>query len=421
MFQSIITFLNLKEEEILDISVESLNGDLIVFLSLKPKLHTCPNCGTQTSRVKDYHVRTFNHGIFNDRKCIVHYKQRRYFCKICNSAFNEFCALVAPQQKKSLSSHIQIMELTKDPHLTFSMIGKLLNLSHTSVINHFYHNIPVFNPLLPSVLCIDEFYLGRKSTKKYATHLLDFIENKTIDIIYGRTKADFHSYLQKIPLNQRLNVKFISSDMFEGFRFLQTTYFPKAKLCVDSFHVIKLINDNFNTILKSFLKLFVKGSDQYYLLKKKRYLLLNNSSSVDWSKIFYDHHFNYHIPNFDLKQRLFNIDPLIKEIYLLKEEYISFNRLTDPALIPERLDMLIFSFKSHSSKEIKNIARTLLRWRAEIINSFTWINGRRISNGSIESRNSTIKLLIRNSAGYRNFEHLRLRSIYVINASKKGR
>jgi hypothetical protein len=37
----------------------------------------------------------------------------------------------------------------------------------------------------------------------------------------------------------------------------------------------------------------------------------------------------------------------------------------------------------------------------------------------IESRNNTIKLLIRNAAGYRNFDHLRSRIIYCINTKKK--
>ena len=58
------------------------------------------------------------------------------------------------------------------------------------------------------------------------------------------------------------------------------------------------------------------------------------------------------------------------------------------------------------------------KWKVEIINSFTWIEGRRISNGLMESRNNIIKLLIRNAAGYRNFEHLRLRIMYCINQKK---
>ncbi|QIK58300.1 transposase [Erysipelothrix sp. HDW6A] len=43
-----------------------------------------------------------------------------------------------------------------------------------------------------------------------------------------------------------------------------------------------------------------------------------------------------------------------------------------------------------------------------------------MSNGPIESRNKTIKLLIYNAAGYRNFDHLRRRIIYCINQKKKG-
>ena len=53
------------------------------------------------------------------------------------------------------------------------------------------------------------------------------------------------------------------------------------------------------------------------------------------------------------------------------------------------------------------------------MNSFTRVEGRRISNGPIESRNNTIKLIIRNAAGYRNFENLKSRVIYVLNNKKR--
>jgi transposase len=198
-------------------------------------------------------------------------------------------------------------------------------------------------------------------------------------------------------------------------------YFPSAILCADSFHVIKLINDTFNAILKSLLKQHQKGTDEYYLLKKKRYLLLANQSSIDWFKFEWDYHFKYHIHSFNLKDRLFYIDPIIKDIYNLKEDYITFNRLRDPSVLSERLDLIISQFIAYPHKEIKRVGRTLLKWKNEILNSFIWFDGKRISNGSIESRNTTIKLLIRNAAGFRNYQHLRIRSIYVINSTKKER
>jgi hypothetical protein len=258
--------------------------------------------------------------------------------------------LAIKHQKKSLASHMTIMELAKDPHRTFKNIAQTLCLSISTVIDHFYRNLPVFKPVLPEVLCIDEVYLGRKFSKKYVTHILDFKSNKTVDIIYGRTKNVFFPYFQKIPKSILNKVLFICSDMYVGFRQLQMTHFPHAKLCVDSFHVIKLINDMFNNFLKSLLRIYDDSSVEYYLLKQKRFVLLINQNKIDWFESRYDRKLGYHTNPLRYRELLFNIDPLIKEIYYLKEDYLSFNRLRDPSVIPDRFDHITRQFLSHNHK-----------------------------------------------------------------------
>lgn len=57
----------------------------------------------------------------------------------------------------------------------------------------------------------------------------------------------------------------------------------------------------------------------------------------------------------------------------------------------------------------------LQTWRVEIKNSFIRSNGRRVSNGPIESTNSKIKTIIKASNGIRDFERLRNKIIYSIN------
>ena len=54
-------------------------------------------------------------------------------------------------------------------------------------------------------------------------------------------------------------------------------------------------------------------------------------------------------------------------------------------------------FYSHYNKEASKVGRTMNKWKVEILNSVTWIDVRRISNGPMESRNNIIKLLIHNA------------------------
>jgi len=176
----------------------------------------------------------------------------------------------------------------------------------------------------------------------------------------------------------------------------------------------------FNSHLKSLLKQFDRDSNEYYLLKSKRFVLLKNASSIDWYGQEYNRKLGRYVYVMTYRELLFNIHPIIKEIYDLKEEYITFNRLKDPSLLDQRFDILVHKFLSHSSLDVRRVGRSLLKWKVEILNSFTFIHGKRISNGPIESRNNLIKLIIRNAAGYRNFSHLKARIIFCLNSFKKG-
>ena len=419
MTNGIIEFLNIKEE-MESISCQSLKDELLIEFSLTTRVLECPTCKERTSKVLNKYLRKINHGLFLNRKCTVLYHQKRYRCPFCQSSFNEPCSLVTKGAKKSLASYLQIMELLKDPHITFKLVGELLNLSTQTVLDTFLDHVPEFKPVLPRALCIDEVYLGRKSRKKYVAVLMDFETGLIIDIIQGRTKNDLHSYFQRFTPEERQHVEYLSCDMYEGFRFLKTTYFKKAKVCIDPFHVIQLINTVLDNEIKRVMNRYEEGSTPYYLLKKKRSLLLKNAVKIDWTKREYNHHFKYTITNHKMRELQFEIDPIIKEIYSLKEEYLWINARKDLNLVETKLDHFISTCVYHTHSDLRRVGRTLMKWKREILNSFTWLNSRRISNGPIESRNNIIKLLIRNAAGYRNLDTLRLRILYVLNAKKKG-
>ena len=147
--------------------------------------------------------------------------------------------------------------------------------------------------------------------------------------------------------------------MFEGYRTMKGTYFTQARLCIDSFNVIQLINEMFNKQLKAIMKGFDKDSDEYYLLKHKRFLLLKNRDSIDWFKQEYILKLGYYIYLLKVRELLFNIKPIIKEIYDLKETYIAFNRLKDKELIEVQFEVIINSFSSHSNAEVSKVGSTL--------------------------------------------------------------
>lgn len=101
--------------------------------------------------------------------------------------------------------------------------------------------------------------------------------------------------------------------------------------------------------------------------------------------------------------------------YELKEEYFFINSTVSSTDAAERFDHFLSEIAIYDIEEFNSLLKTLKKWRNEIINSFDNYEGKRISNGPIESVNSRLKLIKRNGNGYRDFERFKKRALYSLN------
>lgn len=81
----------------------------------------------------------------------------------------------------------------------------------------------------------------------------------------------------------------------------------------------------------------------------------------------------------------------------------------------KELNNVIRKFRYTQVEECIHIAETLSHWKEEILNSFIWINGRRISNGPCEGKNNYVKKILFNANGMTNFPRARNRILYSQN------
>ena len=63
-------------------------------------------------------------------------------------------------------------------------------------------------------------------------------------------------------------------------------------------------------------------------------------------------------------------------------------------------------FEDSGIEEYDEFRKMLENWREEIINSFTVINGRRINNSYMESKNRVVGRLIFSANGFKNFKRV---------------
>lgn len=411
-----LNFLNLKEGDVEDVSTTSDNGVIFFNVTLKRKKIECPSCNSLTDKIKDYKTKLIRHSIFNDgRESFISYKQRRYTCSLCKKSFIEPNPFVKKNDKISRLLIFNVLFALKHANETYESVSKKFNVSDTTVINIFESNIKYEKGVLPEILCIDEFHSSNNPLNKYACVFLDFKKNKIVDVLKSRRKDYLQNFLTKYSIKDRNKVKHVSIDMWDTYRQMANIYFPNAIVGVDSFHVIQDIERYVDKIRTSTMNRFDKNSDQYYLLKNFSWLSQIKYSQIPNSEAKFNRRFNKYLSYHNLFDMLMNISPDLKNAYDWKEEYINFNKTATYESAPDRLDNLICKLQKLNISFMNPIVSTLIKWKKEIINSFVLYDGKRVSNGPIEGRNSIIKTIKKVSNGITDFERFRKRIMFVIN------
>jgi len=76
---------------------------------------------------------------------------------------------------------------------------------------------------------------------KYALVIQDFYTGDPIDLLRNRKTNVTEPYFASIPIEERRNVKYLISDMYNPYISYVDKYFPNAVPVVDSFHVTQWI------------------------------------------------------------------------------------------------------------------------------------------------------------------------------------
>lgn len=193
--------------------------------------------------------------------------------------------------------------------------------------------------------------------------------------------------------------------------------FQKALICIDSFHVMMLINDALNTIRLRIMSQFEKKDSEYYLLKKFAWLLIKNESDLRYDRKL-NRRLNRYMSYRDILNDMKTIDDTLFKAWQLKEAYQHLNQTSNVQTIESNLNNFLDQTAKANIGEFNDIAATIKNWKKEIINSFQRIGTRRISNGPIESINGQIKKIKKCGNGYTNFARFRNKAIYSINKNE---
>lgn len=445
MCDNIIKLLDLKDDDLIVEGPFVSKGVKILSLTKKLKPMFCPVCGCRMYS-KGIYSRMVNHPVLQDgTQLILRLNQRRWKCTnpLCSHSCNDSFGFVDPHRRNTNMTDISIVLAFKDVQLSAAQIAKRFSVSDTYATTLFARYVDMPRRQLSEAICIDEVHVNISHVCNYALVLQDFITGEPIDMIANRRQEITEPYFAGIPAAERFRVKYLISDMYRPYIAYVDKYFPNAVSIVDSFHVVKMINEkilHYMRRLQSHYRqldekrhenleqelgrhLDFVSSKEYYLLKHFKWLILKNHDDIHYSgKSRYNYKLRRYVTLGEVEDMLFEVDPDLRYIRNLKERYISFNKRYGNNYRAARAELkkLIEVYRESKYPLFHEVADTLTYHFESIVNSFIMVERicpdgtylSRLSNGPMESLNRLAKDLKRNGHGYRNFEHLRNRFLF---------
>lgn len=239
----------------------------------------------------------------------------------------------------------------------------------------------------------------RRRRRRFVTAVVDVATGQMIDAFEGRDANDLRPWLAGMPSTWRAAVRVVSVDPHEGYRsaIADTPLLGKVTMVVDPFHIVRLANQALTKCRQRVQQATLghrgwKG-DPLYSMRKLFLLGAERVDEAGYERIW-------------AALRDGDPDGEVQDCWVAKEKVRDIY-LTDDVVEAERAldDAIAWCVAPESGKELRRLAKTLRRWRREIVAHHT--TG--ASNGPVEAANLLIKQVKRSGRGFRNFNNYRLR------------
>jgi len=284
-------------------------------------------------------------------------------------------------------------------------IGYRLNISYPTIMRHMNLKFKPRRLKLPEVISIDEFKNLKNGFGKYAFIMVDPINHKLLDTFPNRRIDNLIKYFSKIPIQERLRVKVVISDLWDSYRRLVKTVFPRAKLIADKYHFIRQLYWGLQDVRKRIMRKYKTSDFEYYLLKKYWRYILKYTYNLSTNH-FKEYRLGYHVTPRQIVDMAREINHELRLAIDLKDEFYELLHATSYEDSPVALRSFIEKLKNSRIPEYFYVAKTYDNWFTEISNSFI---DSRYNNGFIEGLNNKIKVIKRIAFGYRNFDNFKSR------------
>jgi transposase len=248
-------------------------------------------------------------------------------------------------------------------------------------------------------LGLDETAFLRANARRhtvFVTGFVDIVAGRLLDIVAGRSAKVVETWLARQPEAWLAAVHTVAIDPHRGYANGVAERLAHATLVVDPFHAVRLANMAIDDVRRRVQQdtLGHRGRTGDPLYGIRRLLLRANERLSDHARS-------------RIEAGLDAGDPLdeVLDAWLAKEALRHSYAADTMVEAARRFDAFVREAKSSSVPELHRLAKTMSRWRTEILAH----HRTGASNGPTEAVNHLIKKVLRVAHGFRNLDNYRLR------------
>ncbi len=359
-----------------------------IFCEKISSFEVCPRCATPSHSVYDHRWIKLKDAPLRQLNPVLVILKRRFICKPCKKPFTEPVPGVLPGRRTTQRFKLALLEASEKFH-SMKLVREAFNVSSDFVYRARYEQLQLKErerqyTHWPEKIGLDEHSVGKDPIcrrTRFVSLLVNQKKGRLMEVIQGKSTLDVVE--QTRYLQNPENVKWVTQDMYEGYRKFVYQTLPNARIIVDKFHVLKLLTP--------------------YILKERRRVVGSNATRKARGFLLMSSHKLDYFDRLAIKNYLQNY-PELNELYSFKEMLHSFYRIKNPRQAHDALDSVILAAAKAKTQEVKRLGRTLKNWRTEILNYFD----NRITNARLEGFNNKASLVRKRGYGYKNLENYRL-------------
>jgi len=333
----------------------------------------CPTCASFTRKrhQKGTYRRLLHHLDVGGRRVYLKLRQDRYWCPHCQRPFTESFPFAPKHSRMTLLAMDEIRKLLR--RQSFSFVEKHYRIAYKTAVK-VLQNTPLnfYRWEGPVSLGIDAHSF---SGHRLVTTITDLTRQEVIHIVPDARQSSLKKTLEAFPPL----IREVCIDMDEGIRSAVRQALPQAQIVLDHFHLIQDANRRLDEARR------IEQEVEQVTIPKRIFLV--NEEELDKKG------------RRKLK-RLKDRYPLVCEFHWVKESLREIYRLKDKQKARGKLSDLIVVMEKSDQIEIKRWAKTLRRWREEILAFFD----QGTTNAYTEGVHTKMKLIKRISYGFGNVE-----------------